>query len=216
MEKIKNRQIFSPSYGKKMRILIPEDEIKSLKKCISMNEIKLNAVKNGVNRQALANSRILKEINLIRRDKLIQKNKLDKITEENEEIKQKIQVLQKKNQRSISRLNYEDLKRHQDENKYLEEKFKLDRENLEMKYHQVIEQNIHKERSRINELGKQRMGNANFADNVRKNTNKGIEQIISSDKGEIQDRIPILDSLLDKWNHIIKYKKQMINKYITN
>ena len=65
MEKIKNRQIFWPSNGKKMRILNPEDEIKSLKKCVSMNEIKLNAVKNGVNRQALGNSRILKEINLM-------------------------------------------------------------------------------------------------------------------------------------------------------
>ena len=32
MDQIKNRQIFSPNYGKKIILLNPEDEIKSLKK----------------------------------------------------------------------------------------------------------------------------------------------------------------------------------------
>ena len=216
MDQIKNHQIFSPNYGKKISILSPEEEIKSLKKCVSMNEIKLNSVKNGVNRQALINNRILKEINLIRRDKQIQQNKLQKITEENGEIEQKIKVLQKKNKRSISRLNYDELKNEYDKNKLLEEKFKLDRENLEQKYHQVIEENIRRERAKANELGQQRMANAVFADIARRNSLKGTQPIIASDKDEIQDRIPILDALLEKWNHTIKCKKQMINKYLAN
>ena len=33
---------------------------------------------------------------------------------------------------------------------------------------------------------------------------------------KIQDRIPILDALLEKWSHSIKYKKQMLNKYKAN
>ena len=216
MEQIKNREIFSPNYGKKISILSPEEEIKSLKKCVSMNEIKLNSIKNGVNKQALANNRILKEIDRIRKDKLIQKNKLQKVTEENDEIEQKIKVLNKKNQRSISRLNYEDLQRQRDENKYLEEKFKSDREDLEQKYHQVIEENIRRERAKTNELGKQRLANAVFADQARRNSLNGVPQVMSLDRDEIQDRIPILDALLEKWNHTIKYKKQMINKYIIN
>ena len=216
MDQIKNRQIFSPNYGKKIILLNPEDEIKSLKKCVSMNEIKLNTIKNGVNKQALWNNRILNEINQIRKDKLIQKTKIDKIKEENQDIEQQIKTLNKKNKRSISRLNYDDLKKSQDQNKLLEEKFKSDREKLEMKYHQVIEENIKRERAKTNELGKKRLANAAIADNARKNNTKGMDTLLSIDKDEIQDRIPILDALLEKWSHSIKYKKQMLNKYKAN
>ena len=216
MDQIKNRQIFSPNYGKKIILLNPEDEIKSLKKCVSMNEIKLNTIKNGVNKQALWNNRILNEINQIRKDKLIQKTKIDKIKEENQDIEQQIKTLNKKNKRSISRLNYDDLKKSQDQNKILEEKFKSDREKLEMKYHQVIEENIKRERAKTNELGKKRLANAAIADNARKNNTKGMDTLLSVDKDEIQDRIPILDTLLEKWSHSIKYKKQMLNKYKAN
>jgi hypothetical protein len=216
MDQIKNRQIFSPNYGKKIILLNPEDEIKSLKKCVSMNEIKLNTIKNGVNKQALWNNCILNEINQIRKDKLIQKTKIDKIKEENQDIEQQIKTLNKKNKRSISRLNYDDLKKSQDQNKILEEKFKSDREKLEMKYHQVIEENIKRERAKTNELGKKRLANAAIADNARKNNTKGMDTLLSVDKDEIQDRIPILDALLEKWSHSIKYKKQMLNKYKAN
>ena len=216
MDQIKNRQIFSPNYGKKIILLNPEDEIKSLKKCVSMNEIKLNTIKNGVNKQALWNNRILNEINQIRKDKLIQKTKIDKIKEENQDIEQQIKTLNKKNKRSISRLNYDDLKKSQDQNKILEVKFKSDREKLEMKYHQVIEENIKRERAKTNELGKKRLANAAIADNARKNYTKSMDTLLSVDKDEIQDRIPILDALLEKWSHSIKYKKQMLNKYKAN
>ena len=216
MEEIKNRQIFSPNYGKKIRISCPEEEIKSLKKCASMNEIKLNSIKSEVNKQSLENDRILREINLIRRDKLIQKNKLQKITEENDDIDQQIKVLKQKNKRSLSKLNYAGLQKARDENKILENNFKNNREHLEYKYHQVIQDNIRREKNKINELGKQRMANAVFADNARKNNGKEVNSIMITDRDEIQDRIPILDGLLDKWNHTIKYKKQMINKYIAN
>ena len=216
MEEIKNRQIFSPNYGKKIRISSPEEEIKSLKKCASMNEIKLNSIKSEVNKQSLENDRILREINLIRRDKLIQKNKLQKITEENDDIDQQIKVLKQKNKRSLSKLNYAGLQKARDENKILENNFKNNREHLEYKYHQVIQDNIRREKNKINELGKQRMANAVFADNARKNNGKEVNSIMITDRDEIQDRIPILDGLLDKWNHTIKYKKQMINKYMAN
>lgn len=216
MEEIKKREIFSPNYGKKMRIKNPDEEIRDLRKSASMYEIQLNTIKNGVNKQALYNDRILKEINQIRKDKLIQRNKLTKIKEENDEISQQIQILTRKNKRSISKLHFDDLKKSQDENKFLEEKFKSDRENLELKYQRVLEENIRRERLKISELLKQRMANAAIADNARKNSIKGVGPIINSENDEIQDRIPILDAILNKWNHIIKIKKQMINKYLIN
>ena len=109
MDQIKNRQIFSPNYGKKIILLNPEDEIKSLKKCVSMNEIKLNTIKNGVNKQALWNNRILNEINQIRKDKLIQKTKIDKIKEENQDIERQFAIRQKQmEEREKKKYNFDD------------------------------------------------------------------------------------------------------------
>ena len=216
LEKIKNRDIFSPNYGKRINFVGPDDEIKTLKRCLSLNEIKLNEIKNDVNKQALVNSRILNEINLIRKDKLIQKGKMEKIFEENKDISLQIKMLSKTNRRSLSKINFDDLKKHQDENKFFEEKFKQNRESLELKYHQVLEENIRREKEKKNELSKLRLANARIADNVRRNSVKSSDQFINADRDEIQDRIPILDALLDKWNHTIKYKTQMVNKYIAN
>ena len=190
MEQLKHREIFSPNYGKKKYIFNPEEEIKTLKKSSSMNELKLNTIKDGINKQSLENIRLLKEIDVIRRDRQIQKNKLERIQFENG-----------------SKKNI---------NKSLEDKFKSKREKLEKKYHQVIQENIRKERQKTDELGRQRMANAVFADSVRKNEKKEIDPMMGLDKDEIQDRIPILDALLEKWNHIIKFKKQMMNKYLIN
>ena len=216
MEQLKKREIFSPNYGKKMHLFNPEEEIKTLKKSASMNEMKLISIKDGINRQSLENNRLLREIDIIRRDRLIQKDKLERIDIENGDIDQQIKTLQKKNKRSTSKLNYEGLQNQKNINKTLEEKFRLKRDNLELKYHQVIQENIRKERQKIDELGKQRMANAVFADSVRKNARKGQDPMTIVDQDEIQDRIPILDAVLEKWNYIIKFKKQMINKYLIN
>ena len=51
---------------------------------------------------------------------------------------------------------------------------------------------------------------------LEKMKKKEIDPMMGLDKDEIQDRIPILDALLEKWNHIIKFKKQMMNKYLIN
>ena len=213
---INNRELFSPTYGKRTNVLSPDEEIRTLRNSLSLNEIKLNMIKNGVNKQALANSRILNEINLVRKNKLIQKEKMDKVSEENKDIAFQIKMLSKTNKRSLSKLNFEDLRKHQEENKNLEQQFKSKREKLEKKYHQVIEENIRRERFKKNELSKQRLANAVFADKARRNSLKSSEAIFNSDRDEIQDRIPILDALLDKWNHSIKSKKQIINKYMMN
>ena len=124
LERIKNREIFSPNYGKRINFVGPDEEIRTLKRSLSLNEIKLNTIKNDVNRQALANSRILNEINIIRKNRLIQKEKMDKIVEENDDISLQIRMLSRTNRRSLSKINFEDLKKHQIENKLSEEEFK--------------------------------------------------------------------------------------------
>ena len=215
LEKLKTRQIFSPNYGHRVRPVNPEEEIKRIQKSSSLNEIKLNDIKNGVNKQALINERILREINEVRKDKILLKAKLSKIEEENQEIEKDLAYITKKNQKNTKKLKFQDLKNTKNDGLILENKFKMDRDILEEKYHKVIEANIRKERMRANELSKQRLMNAIFADNARKKLNKSSsKQEIKENDDDIQDRMPILDSLLDKWNYIINYKRKMINKYI--
>ena len=81
LEKLKKRQIFSATYGLQERPPNPEDEIRSISKSTSLNEMKLNDIKNGVSKQALINDRILHEINEVRKDKLLLQTKLTKIEE---------------------------------------------------------------------------------------------------------------------------------------
>ena len=216
LQNLKKRQIYSPTYARRNRPINPEDEIKYIQKSTSLNEIKLNDIKNGVNKQALINERIMNEINEIRKDKVLLQNKLSKVNEVNEEIERNLEYLIRKNKENTKKLKYQDLKKSKNEGIFMEEKFKSDRDYLENKYHKVIEANIRKERMRNSELSKQRLANAAIADNIRKNINKSSKQENNEDQDEIIDRIPILDAQLDKWVYIIKHKKQIINKYIQN
>ena len=216
LQKLKKRQIYSPTYGRRNRPINPEDEIKYIQKSSSLNEIKLNDIKNGVNKQALINERIMNEINEIRKDKVLLQNKLSKVNEVNKEIERNLEYLIRKNKENTKKLKYQDLKKSKNVGIYMEEKFKSDRDYLENKYHKVIEANIRKERMRNSELSKQRLANAAIADNIRKNINKSSKQENNEDQDEIIDRMPILDAQLDKWVYIIKHKKQIINKYIQN
>ena len=146
-------------------------KLKIFKK-IHLKWIKLNDIKNGVNKQTLINERILQEINEVRKDKLLLKIKLTKIEELNNEIEKNLEDITRKNLECTKKLKFKDLKKSKDEGILLEEKFKLDRDELENKYHKIIEANIRKERIRTNELSKQRLMNAVFADNARKRINK--------------------------------------------
>ena len=110
LKKLKKRQIFSPTYGLQERPPNPEDEIRSIRKSTSLNEMKLNDIKNGLKKQALINDRILHEINEVRKDKLLLQTKLTKIEEENEEIEKNLQILTKKNQNNTKMINFQDLK----------------------------------------------------------------------------------------------------------
>jgi hypothetical protein len=216
IENLKKRDIFSPTYGKRVRPIKPEDEIKKIQKSASLQEIKLNDIKDSVNRQALMNEKIKDEIDEIRKDKVLLQTKLTKIEEVNEEIEQNLKELMEKNKERTKKLKYNVLKRTRNEGIFQEAKFKSDRDFLEDRYHKVIEATIRKERIRNNELSKQRLANAAIADNVRKKGSKVAKQEIREDNDEIQDRMPILDALLTKWNYIIKYKKNLINKYMLN
>ena len=73
----KYMKLFKSTQYKNNKILFTNKIDKTnLKKSSSMNELKLNTIKDGINKQSLENIRLLKEIDVIRRDRQIQKKKL--------------------------------------------------------------------------------------------------------------------------------------------
>ena len=130
IEKLKKREIFSPNYGRRIRTVKPEEEIRSIQKSASLQEIKLNDIKDDVNRQALMNEKIMKEINEIRKDKVLLQNKLTKIEEVNEDIEKSLNELTAKNQERTKKLKYHALKKTRNEGIFMEMKFKSDRDYL--------------------------------------------------------------------------------------
>ena len=160
-----------------------------------------------------------KEIKEVRKDKLRLNKKFEKIEEENKKIEKDLILVENKNKRIYNRINFKDLNTVKEQGKILETQFLDQRDHLESKYHKVIEANIKKEKEHKSDLRKIRLKNAIFADKARsKGSNRSMTShninLRNDDIDEIHDRMPILDTLINKWKYITKYKKNMLNKYI--
>ena len=217
--KYKNRQIFDPNYGKKEHILLPGEEIYIVKKNTNRCQTELAFLRDEINKQILLNFQLSKEIKEVRKDKLRLNKKFEKIEEENKKIEKDLILVENKNKRIYNRINFKDLNTVKEQGKILETQFLDQRDHLESKYHKAIEANIKKEKEHKSDLRKIRLKNAIFADKARsKGSNRSMTShninLRNDDIDEIHDRMPILDSLINKWKYITKYKKNMLNKYI--
>ena len=216
-EKMKNHKIFDPDYGKKQKNLLPDEETKIIQKNTSLCEIQLENITDNINKQVLYNADLAHQIEEVRKDKTRIKNKIEKIEEDNEEIEEQLKDVQKRNKNSMEKIKYAELEKTKEEGSNLHNKFYIKRDALENKYRKVIETGIKREKERKNDLSKQRLMFAVFADKAR---NKGANKSMSTnnikldDTDELHDRTPILTSLIDKWKYITKYKKHMLDKYI--
>ena len=217
--KYKNRQIFDPNYGKKEHILLPDEETYIVKKNTNRCQTELAFLRDEINKQILLNFQLSKEIKEVRKDKLRLNKKFEKIEEENKKIEKDLILVENKNKRIYNRINFKDLNTVKEQGKILETQFLDQRDHLESKYHKAIEANIKKEKEHKSDLRKIRLKNAIFADKARsKGSNRSMTShninLRNDDIDEIHDRMPILDSLINKWKYITKYKKNMLNKYI--
>ena len=213
----KNRQIFDPNYGKKERIMLPDEETYNIKKNTYKCQTELDYLKDAINKQIQLNDILSNEIKEVRKDKLRLSEKYEKILEKNKEIEQNLRGIEFKNKKIYGKIHFEDLNTIKAEGKFLETQFLEKRDKLELKYHKVIEANIKREKDHKNDLKKIRLKNAIFADKARsKRMNRSLttNSIKIEDNFEIHDRMPILDALINKWKYITKYKKNILDKYI--
>ena len=217
MQKLKNHKIFDPNYGKKNPILQPGEETKMIQKNTDICKIEFNNLTDSINKQILYNTKLGREIEEVRKEKFRIAEKLEKIDEENKKIQENIEHLQKNNSKIYKKIQFKELDKVRGEGKMIESQFLDKRDSLENKYHKVIEANIKREKEHKSELSKIRLKNAIFADKARKkggNHSMTTNNIKIEDQDKIHDRMPILDVLIDKWRYIIKYKRNMLNKYI--
>ena len=215
IEKYKNRQIFDPNYGKKEHIPLPDEETFLIKKNTNKCQLQLDFLRDEINKHILSNLKLSNAIKEVRKDKLRLTEKYEKIESENIEIQRDLMLVELKNKRIYNRIQFKCLSDVCTQGKKIEAIFLQNRDKLENDYHQVIEANILREKEHKNDLKKLRLRNAIFADKARnKSSSNATSGLLVEDNDEIYDRMPILDTLINKWKYITKYKKTMINKYI--
>ena len=215
IEKYKNRQIFDPNYGKKEHIPLPDEETFLIKKNTNKCQLQLDFLRDEINKHILSNLKLSNAIKEVRKDKLRLTEKYEKIESENKEIQRDLMLVELKNKRIYNRIQFKCLNDVCAQGKKIEAIFLQNRDKLENDYHQVIEANILREKEHKNDLKKLRLRNAIFADKARnKSSSNATSGLLVEDIDEIYDRMPILDTLINKWKYITKYKKTMINKYI--
>ena len=217
LEKIKNRNIFDPNYGKKEVLPLPGEERLELQKKTNKGTVELNNLLDAINKQKDLNVSLTHEIEEIRKEKARVSEKIEKIKEENKTIERKLDYSEMKNNRIYKDIKFKELIKEKERGKSIESEFLEKRDYLEDRYHKVIEENIRREREHKNDLKKLRLKNAVFGDKARlKSMSKSsvLNSIKLEEDDQIHDRIPILNRLIDKWLYMIKFKKNLIEKYI--
>ena len=217
MEELKNHRIFDPAYGKKNPVLNPDEQTRKIQKNSDKSQIELDNIIDLINKEVENNAKLTHEIEEVRKERARITEKIEKTEKENQKVEGMFEKLTKKNNRIYKKIQYKELNKAKEKGKILENQFLEERDFLEEQFHQVIEENIRKEKDHKNDLRKIRLKNAIFADKARnKESNKStVNNVINiDDPDEIHDRTPILDCLIDKWKYITKYKRNMLEKYI--
>lgn len=175
-------------------------------------ESNLENINDEINTLALENKELRRKIDELRKNKLTSLHLLDQLKQTNENTKQKFEELYKVNKKNkedpdgLINLKKQDLdivKRiGQEENA----EFSQNRDKLEKKYQEIIEENIKREREHKKEVSvKVALGSKK----------EDTTNAILGDE-DISDRAPILEALIEKWKYFIKSKKQMLDRYIRN
>ena len=197
--------------------MLPDEETFKIKKNSHKCQTELNFLKDEINKEKYLNDILSNEIREVKKDKLRLSEKYEKIEEKNKEMERTLRDIQFRNKKIYNKIHFKDLNAVKSEGKILETQFLESRDKLEYKYHKVIEANIKREKDHKNELKQIRLKNAIFADKARlKKMNHSLttNSIKIENNYEIHDRMPILDTLINKWKYITKYKKNMLEKYI--
>lgn len=198
------------------------DTIEQKKKEINKKEMHLENLTKEINDYVLENNRLKEQIKHLRKEKDSAAFQLDTIKEKNNKIKNETETLKQKNEESKQRLPEKTFLKTTNDGFLLKKEFEVNRDELEGKYHEIIEANISRERDRKKEQARARQMVGIKALSIIQGENKTAaaqylqEQFKQLENEEISDRTPILDVLINNWKYVNKYKKNMVEKYISN
>jgi hypothetical protein len=160
-----------------------------------------------------------KQVEDLRKEKNGASSLLESMKTQKENLKLKISSLALSNAEAKTKIKVKELEQVKHEALEYRLDFQSHRDDLEEKYHNIIEENIRREREHKKEITKKRLyGSLPAMIEDEKNasmlTEEQHEKLIEDET--ISDRTPILDILIEKWRFSNKYKKSMLERYIKN
>jgi predicted nucleic acid-binding Zn-ribbon protein len=169
----------------------------------------------------LENKDLKKQNEDLRKEKRAASGLLEDLKFQNDSVKQKINDVIDSNKLIMNQVKYAELKKVSEESLDNKIDFESNRDNMEEKYHQIIEENIKREREHKKEIFKKRAILGSIAasvmprgDDQSEEQHEDPRQLLEDE--DISDRTPILDVLIEKWKYYNKYKKQMVERYAKN
>lgn len=198
------------------------ETIEQKKKEINKKEMELESLTKEINEYDLENKRLKQQIKNLRKEKESAVFQLETIKDKNNKIKNETETLKHKNKEAKRSLPEKSFLKTTNNGFLLKKEFELNRDELEGKYHEIIEANISRERERKKEQARTRQMIGMKALSIIQGENKTAatqylqDQLRQLENEEISDRTPVLDVLINNWKYVSKYKKNMIEKYIAN
>lgn len=216
--RMKRRKISDQLQSKTVRKDFADEENAKVQKQTKKIEINLDVVTKEIDKVVLVNEDLKQQIDDLRKEKTKINNQLEALKVENSSLQDDLDEIRNKNQENQKRIKFKELQNVKDECLNLQQSFESNRDKLEGKYHEIIEENIKREREHKREMSQKRLVLGKIADRVKRNQScsKIEDNFRAENNEEMSDREPILDVLLEKWKNTIKMKKQILTKYLRN
>ena len=195
--------------------LLPEEENKMVYKKNKKFIVELNHKKYEINKLILENKNLNEKIENNRKKRIGLKFHKKELIEQNKQLQNKSVEIMTKNKLKKSTIKYKELEHTKEVEKQLKKNFEEKRNELENEYHKIIENIIKIERERKKEISDKSKHLREIAENIKNKNNDNTAYNILI-RGEISDRTPILDILINKCKYTYKFQKHMVEKYIKN
>jgi hypothetical protein len=145
---------------------------------------------------------------------------LDGLKTQHSTLQNRIRDLELTNKEAIGKLGskFQDFGKVKMDGFEVRNDFEMCRDDLEDKYHEIIEENIRRERENKKEQARRRTMTMNASISTGDPLKRADEEAQAKqlEEEDVSDRTPILDILIEKWKFYNKYKKQMLEKYTKN
>jgi hypothetical protein len=175
----------------------------------------------------LDNKDLMKQIEDLRKEKLAASTMLENLKNRFDQLCIEKENTMKSNDEAKARIKIDMLSEVEREGMDEKKEFENQREILEEKYHEIIEENIKREREHKKELSRKRTALGSLAASVMSEGTDGEntininnlteeQQMKLLEDEDISDRTPILDILIEKWRYYNKFKKQILDRYTKN